>query len=55
MAVNDRDRFTPVTLTGEYPVSQFVVDSLSDTKLLDDMRIFLLKYSDSIDRSIRRS
>ena len=41
----DRDRLTPVTLAGEYPVSQFVVDSLtSDTQLLDDMRCFLLQY-----------
>ena len=41
----NRDRLAPVTLTGEYPVSQFVVDSLtSDTQLLDDMRCFFLQY-----------
>ena len=28
-AVDDRDRLAPVTLTGEYPVTQLVVDSLT--------------------------
>ena len=33
----------PVTLTGEYPVTELVVDSLfTDTHLLDDVRSFFL-------------
>ena len=34
--MNDRDRLTPVTLSGEYPVTQLVVDSLlTDASGLD--------------------
>ena len=42
--VNDRDGLAPVTLTGEYPVTQLVVDGgASNAFLLDDMGAFLLK------------
>ena len=44
-AVNDRDRFAPVTLTGEYPVTQFEVYGFtSDTHLFDHHRSFFLQY-----------
>ena len=40
----DRDRLAPVTLTGEYPVTQFVVDGfVSDAHLLNDMRSFFFQ------------
>ena len=37
--VNDRNRFSPVTLSGEYPVAQLVIHgSFAETALFDDMR-----------------
>ena len=42
----NRDRFSPVSLAGEYPVTQFVVDGLSsDTALFDHHRSFLFQNS----------
>ena len=42
--MNDRNWFSPVTLSRENPVAEFEVDSgLTDTHLLNDMRCFHLK------------
>ena len=41
----DRDRLAPVTLTGEYPVTQLIIDSLvTDTSLLNHFRRFFFQY-----------
>ena len=42
--VDDRDRLSPITLTGEYPVTEFIIHRLfTDTHFFDDDRGFLLK------------
>ncbi len=43
-AVYNGNRLAPVTLTGEYPVTQFVIDRLaSNPHLLDDVRSFFFQ------------
>ena len=43
--MNDRDRLAPVTLSGEYPVTQLVVDSLlTDASGLDHRRSLFLQH-----------
>ena len=47
--MDKRNRFAPVSLTREYPVTELVVDSLfTDTHLLDDMRSSFFRTADSI-------
>ena len=43
--MNDRDRLSPITLTGEYPVTQFEVDCcFSKSALFDNMRSFFFQH-----------
>ena len=43
--MNDGDRLTPVTLTGEYPVTKLVVDSLTaNAHFLNDHGSFLFQF-----------